>query len=672
MSRAAKAKWASGTTHFVIRVDALGRFFQNEFTQIMTDAAVLSPDDWATKCWENYEPEDIAGYQPCGTDGNLTLPGGKEVPITLITIPKQLWTDPPVVTWINDRNDNPHFELGQHATYHVNNTPLGDWQGLSDRNFYSCEICGLTDGENFELLKVGFDTLAGNYDNKWVRESGATELSPRIDWSVSFWPLLSFSPPYNTSDAAGRKAAAQFGFKAFSASWFEEAGSYADIFSPEGSHHEQFDQFGMFHVSADIQLNPPDTTGDTYDTEAYAQYLTSLTNHGELTTWLIEEVDWSGRPCPNDDRLGTCNGQSNRENNTVYLPRWQAWMQLLDFVKTYPGGVPLTMAEVALAKGFDNAPTVSNADQADSDADGIGDVISGAALVPQPATLGRNVAGALAARLVNGAGLAIAGQRVTFLFDADGDGVEEQLEGTTDAGGEVSVAVIASRPVGPASFSVAWDGILASAAATGGALVLDASLIAVDSAGTTTGQVTDAVSVGAILTDSDAAPLAGRLLTFRIGSASATAVTDSVGHALAVVVLTEPAGAAMLAVSFAGDDFYGATTAFAPFSVQREDTILTATDAVAVKNSPAVARATLKEADGAALAGRTLSFQVQAKVKGQVTWVTIGSAATDSTGGASLPVPARYVNRTPNPMRVVFEGDASFLPSQAEVAVYRN
>lgn len=380
LALAAKAKWSLGDTHFVIRIDALGRFFQNEFTQIMTDAATLSPAEWAAKCWENYGPGGGDPADPCGTgegtpEQTLTLPGGKEVPVTLITIPKQLWTDAPIIDWVNSRNDNPLFELGAHATYHTNNIPNSNWAGMPDRNFYSCEICGLTDAENFELLKVGTDTLLGNYSNRWVAESGATAASPKIDWSTSAYPLLSFSPPFNTSDPAGRAAAAALGYRSFSASIFEEsgAGSYSLIFSPEGSHHEQFDQFGMFHVSADIELDPPDTTGDTYDTEAYNAYLQANTDHGGLTTWLIEEVEWSGRPCPNDDRLGTCDGGSNRENNTVYLTRWNAWMQLLDFVKNYPGGVAMTMGEVALAMGFDNCPAVSNPGQADFDHDGVGD-----------------------------------------------------------------------------------------------------------------------------------------------------------------------------------------------------------------------------------------------------------------------------------------------------------
>ena len=104
----AAIKWSQGATHFVIRIDSLGRWWQNEFAQILTDAAILPPADWAVKCWENYEPEDFEpAYEPCGVDGSgvTTLPGGKQVPISLAVVPKQLWTDPPVVTWINDRNN---------------------------------------------------------------------------------------------------------------------------------------------------------------------------------------------------------------------------------------------------------------------------------------------------------------------------------------------------------------------------------------------------------------------------------------------------------------------------------------------------------------------------------------------------------------------------------------
>ncbi|MDQ5858032.1 MAG: FG-GAP-like repeat-containing protein [Acidobacteriota bacterium] len=577
-SRAAKIKWSSGTTRFVIRIDALGRIFQNEFTQILTDAAALSPGEWATKCWENYEPT-IDPPDPCGPEGGaVTLPGGKSVPVSVVVIPKQLWTDAPVVAWINDRNDNPLLEVGQHGTYHFDNTPLGDWATLPDRNFFSCEACGLTESESFELMKVGYDTLLGNYSNKWIAESGATPASPKIDWSTSANPLLSFAPPFNTSDSIARKALAQLSFKAFSASVFEEEGFYSSIFSPEGSHHERFDQFGMFHVSADLELEPPDTTGDVYDTAAYEQYLRDSTNVGGLTTWLIEEVEWSGRPCQNADRLCStcCNGGTNRENNTVYVPRWNGWMQLLDFVKSYAGGVALTMGEVALARSYDNAPTASNPGQEDADLDGIGDVVDGAAIVASDPTLTRNVAGTLEATLRNGAGNPIASQSVVFAFDAAGDGTVENYVGTTDATGKASVTVTPTRPVGAASFTASWDGGRGLTATDLGAVsVRDQTTLTMPNVVVAPGQPG---IVRATLRDSDFQPLAGKTIAFTVqANASANSGFVSLGTAL-----TDASGVAQINVgryvsskprkvraAFAGDAQYGASSMEATVSQMR-------------------------------------------------------------------------------------------------------
>ena len=146
---------------------------------------------------------------------------------------------------------------------------------------------------------------------------------------------------------------AQLGVKGFSASAVQEK---SPIFSPEGSHHEQFDEFGLFHASADAQLDPPAINpSDAYNDDAFARELASSTQPGELNTWLIEEVEWSGRACQYQPRLTSCNGAANRENNTVFLPRWKAWMQLLDYIHDYPDGVAMTLGDVALAKTYDNA-----------------------------------------------------------------------------------------------------------------------------------------------------------------------------------------------------------------------------------------------------------------------------------------------------------------------------
>ena len=190
---------------------------------------------------------------------NATL-GGKQVPVSLLVVPKQLWTDPPVVTWINDRNDYVELEIAQHGAYHSNNTPNGDWAGRPNLNGIPCETCGLTEAENFELLRVGYNTLIGNYADKWVAESGATSGSPKIDWSTSANPLISYAPPYNASDTLSRQAMAQLGYQVLLRQRLRGEPACRATFSPEGSHMEQFDQFGMFHV---VGRSPVAAPGDT-------------------------------------------------------------------------------------------------------------------------------------------------------------------------------------------------------------------------------------------------------------------------------------------------------------------------------------------------------------------------------------------------------------------------
>ena len=139
-ARRAKGLWARSDTHFIIRIDALSRAFQNEFVQTFVDGAILSPEQWALHKNDSYNG---IGDAPA-TDGYevpADLPGGMDTPVTVVVIPKLLFDafgDPDPILWINERNANPNLELGQHGTYHVNNTPLGDWVDQPDRQFFSC------------------------------------------------------------------------------------------------------------------------------------------------------------------------------------------------------------------------------------------------------------------------------------------------------------------------------------------------------------------------------------------------------------------------------------------------------------------------------------------------------------------------------------------------------
>ncbi len=470
----AKGRWSESSTHFIIRVDALGRQFQNEFVQTFVDAAILTPAEWEANKFTNYN--DI-GDAPATNGYNVPadLPGGKDCPVTLVVIPKQLWNafgDPDPIRWINERINNPNLELGQHGTYHANNMDNGDWANDPSRNFYSCELCGFTAQESYEYLRVGRETLRGDYSDPWIQQSGADPTnSPKILWTNAANPLISYAPPFNASDTPSREGLSHLFVAGFSASVFEENSS---IFSPEGSHHEMFDQYGMFHASADLEVDPIDPPGN----QTYAQYLASITQYGALNTWLIEEVEWSTRYCNNLDRLDPCPSAPdgiNRENNMVDTNRWAKWLTLLDFAKS--NGVVMTLGDYALAMAQDNAPTVYNPDQADANHNGIGDVIEGATLVASNIVLSyspTNSTGTLSARLLNGSSAPITNQLITFSADFDGDGTNETYTATTAANGVATRAVSSSRPEGSViPYSAFWDGVVITASGNATATIPD-------------------------------------------------------------------------------------------------------------------------------------------------------------------------------------------------------
>ncbi|AQT67720.1 hypothetical protein STSP2_00868 [Anaerohalosphaera lusitana] len=462
----AKGEWSKSDTHFIIRIDALGRAFQNEFTQLMTDAAIWGPTEWETKKLENYngigDSPATSGYQVPSD-----LPGGKSTPLTLVVIPRRIWNafgDPDPVAWMNDRLANDNLEIGQHGTYHANNTMLGDWASDPTINYYSCETCGFTMEEMFQYLRVGKRTLLGDYSDMWLQDSGADPAtSPYVDWTNAANPLISYAPPFNTSDAPSRDAISRLGYLAFSASIWEENTS---IFTPEGSHHEQFDQFGMYHASADLQVDPEYSGSDTM---TYTEYLNSITQFGQLNTWLIEEVEWCTRYCNDLPRLEPCAASPsglNRETNMVDPDRWAKWLTLLDFVNA--NGQPMTLGDYALAVSFDNAPTVANPDQADADHDGIGDVIDDAVIASDGVTLAWNgdvAEGTLTATLTAG-GNGIADQTVQISWDSDGDGTDELLTATTDSTGTATVTLQSARSGGSYLCDIYWDGILVQSSTT--------------------------------------------------------------------------------------------------------------------------------------------------------------------------------------------------------------
>lgn len=334
---------------------------------------------------------------------------------------------------------------------------------------------------------------------------------------------------------------------------------------------------------------------------------------------------------------------------------WEAWMQLLEFVRDYPDGVVMTMGEVALAHAFDNAPTVANPEQGDSDHDGVGDHIDGAQVAAADATLSRKQAGDLSATLTNGAGDPIVGQEVTFSFDRDGDATAESYVGITDSTGLATVTVTPTAPVGSASFVVEWDGLRAQASDGADVTIVDVAALTLDAnVNPTSGQVTDAVTVGASLTDSDGVGVVGQTVTFTIGTASATGATDADGHARATLISEGPAGSPGLTATFDGTALYGSSSDSADFTVLHEDTALVLADAVARGRSSAVAEATLTEADGQALAGKVVEFLIEQRKGRDLVFGPLGTAVTDADGVARFEIGARYLSLQEQPICAIF------------------
>jgi hypothetical protein len=139
-------------------------------------------------------------------------------------------------------------------------------------------------------------------------------------------------------------------------------------------------------------------------------------------------------------------------------------------------------------------------------------------------------------------------------------------------------------------------------------------------------QYGDAARLTAKLTKDGGGALAGKPVTFTLGSRSATATTNSSGVATALVVNTLPAGDGAFTASFAGDSSAGAAAVTAPVTLRAETTRLTLS--VAKSGTKRTVTATLKDDDGKPVAGQTVTWLVNGKAA--------GSAKTDAKGVAVL------------------------------------
>ncbi len=164
----------------------------------------------------------------------------------------------------------------------------------------------------------------------------------------------------------------------------------------------------------------------------------------------------------------------------------------------------------------------------------------------------------LAARLTESAtGQPLAGRTLAFVLGS------QTATAVTGADGTAAVEIVPSGLPGATPLAVAFAGAGAwSGSATSRLAVITPEDTVLTLSGVSAVASGGAQPVSARLVDDDGQPLAGRIVTFRLGTAVAEAVTGADGAAAASLSVPNLAtGTARLEAAFAGDAWYRSSSA---------------------------------------------------------------------------------------------------------------
>jgi hypothetical protein len=163
-------------------------------------------------------------------------------------------------------------------------------------------------------------------------------------------------------------------------------------------------------------------------------------------------------------------------------------------------------------------------------------------------------------------------------------------------------------------------------------------------------------SLSASLTDEFGSPVAGRQVQFYAGGAL-VGNGQTNGQGVATIAFTPGlnAGANGVSVGFSGDTLYNSNGANGAITIAKNQTSVVYTGALkGTPNKAVTLSATLKDASGAPLAGRTIAFQLGTQS---------GSAITNASGVASTSIVLNQKNGN-------YPVTATFTPSGADTAHY--
>ena len=261
------------------------------------------------------------------------------------------------------------------------------------------------------------------------------------------------------------------------------------------------------------------------------------------------------------------------------------------------------------------------------------------ALTATASSVGVSGTSLLTAVVTDSNGNVIPGETVTFTFvtQASGNPALATISGTTDANGAITSEYTAGGTAGTDSIRAATtnntnssiDVVVQSASAVVNQVALTVGAESVTANGTNT------VTLRALVTGADSAPLANQSVSFTAtaGSlSSATATTD--GNGLAQVVLTSSTNTgAVLVTAAAGGFSDSGSLDFVPGEVATVNVASSLTSVNPLQNTQLVA--TALDANSNVVADTQLTFSLQTVNTGSPTLSNV-SVRTDSNGTASI------------------------------------
>jgi hypothetical protein len=444
---------------------------------------------------------------------------GEGIPFNLAVIPwnTDVFGGTASAAYLASVAGDPNLEIVQHGTYHACKLVGGAGPEFE---------CGMDDGESFNLMRVGYDSLTASIGG------GAAH------------GLTGFIPPEDGYDVAAEEAMMALGYRYVSSAWWKDAPGtpYLVSIDPSGLIHLPWSQVACGNGSA------PWIDCATTEIAAHSGpdlgALNSLANRCEYDL----------------GRYGVCtilfelaSYDADYSQGILDAAAYADYLQVLDELQAMAaaqGAVFMTMGDYAAALSIDD-------------------------VVPPFITIHSPESKAYTRDLT-----------VPIDFDVTDAlsgvyAVAAELDGNPVSDGD-SIA-LPGLGVGDHTLQVTAEDYAGNVAIAEVRFEVVKRETAVSYSGDTSGQYSDEVALEAVVTDvATGDPLVGVDVEFTLAGTAAdqtaTATTNASGVAATTLTIDQPAAATTMTATYAGDEIYAAATTAPAFTIVAEDAMVAVDD----------------------------------------------------------------------------------------------